>query len=106
MGAMLRACVEVAEGMAYLHARGIVHGDLTGSNVLLQSKEVGSLSKGVLEGCDTVETFSWLLQPQSVGVVSTLSPAVSPACQGQGPESLASLPQSLPEPRADSCVWA
>lgn len=40
MGAMLRTCAEVAEGMAYLHARGIVHGDLTGSNVLLQSKEV------------------------------------------------------------------
>ncbi len=41
MSSILRACSEVADGMAYLHARGIVHGDLTGSNVLLQSNEVG-----------------------------------------------------------------
>lgn len=40
MSSILRACSEVADGMAYLHARGIVHGDLTGSNVLLQSNEV------------------------------------------------------------------
>ena len=40
MTAILRACSEVADGMAYLHARGVVHGDLTGSNVLLQSNEV------------------------------------------------------------------
>eukprot|EP00884_Botryococcus_braunii_P023575 jgi/Botrbrau1/9901/Bobra.0012s0004.1 len=28
---------EIADGMAYLHARGVVHGDLTGGNVLLAS---------------------------------------------------------------------
>ncbi|BDA49774.1 probable mitogen-activated protein kinase kinase kinase 11 at C-terminar half [Coccomyxa sp. Obi] len=43
MSAILRTCSEVADGMAYLHARGIVHGDLTGSNVLLQSNEASPL---------------------------------------------------------------
>ena len=28
---------EVASAMQYLHSRGIVHGDLTGNNVLLKS---------------------------------------------------------------------
>ena len=37
MEAILRTALEVAEGMGYLHARGIVHGDLTGANILLQS---------------------------------------------------------------------
>jgi hypothetical protein len=40
MDVILRMAVEVAQGMAYLHARGIVHGDLTGANVLLQSSTV------------------------------------------------------------------
>ena len=43
MDAVLRAAMEVAEGMAYLHARGIVHGDLTGANILLQSNPVRCL---------------------------------------------------------------
>ena len=33
--AMLRTAVEVAEGMAYIHSRRIVHGDLSSRNVLL-----------------------------------------------------------------------
>ena len=36
MDAILSTAMEVANGMSYLHARSIVHGDLTGSNVLLQ----------------------------------------------------------------------
>ena len=36
MDAILSTALEVANGMSYLHARSIVHGDLTGSNVLLQ----------------------------------------------------------------------
>jgi hypothetical protein len=40
MDAILRTALEVAEGMAYLQARSIVHGDLTGANILLQSKPV------------------------------------------------------------------
>ena len=35
MGYMLTAAADIASGMAFLHARGIVHGDLTGGNVLL-----------------------------------------------------------------------
>lgn len=50
MGAILRTCAEVADGMAYLHARGIVHGDLTGSNVLLQSSEVRASLDNLLWG--------------------------------------------------------
>ena len=41
MEAILRTALEVAEGMGYLHARGIVHGDLTGANILLQHNQVG-----------------------------------------------------------------
>ena len=33
--AMLRTATEVAEGMAYIHSRRIVHGDLSSRNVLL-----------------------------------------------------------------------
>ena len=36
MDAILATAAEVAAGMLYLHARSIVHGDLTGANVLLQ----------------------------------------------------------------------
>ena len=36
MNAILATAAEVAAGMLYLHARSIVHGDLTGANVLLQ----------------------------------------------------------------------
>lgn len=36
MDAILATAGEVAAGMLYLHARSIVHGDLTGANVLLQ----------------------------------------------------------------------
>ena len=32
---MLTAAADIASGMAFLHSRGIVHGDLTGGNVLL-----------------------------------------------------------------------
>ena len=36
MDAILATAAEVAAGMLYLHARSIVHGDLTGANVLFQ----------------------------------------------------------------------
>ncbi len=35
--AVLATAAEIAAGMSYLHARGIVHGDLTGANILLAS---------------------------------------------------------------------
>ncbi|KAK9827953.1 hypothetical protein WJX81_000153 [Elliptochloris bilobata] len=35
MAAVLATAAEVAAGMAFLHARAVVHGDLTGGNVLL-----------------------------------------------------------------------
>ena len=43
MDAILGTALEVANGMSYLHARSIVHGDLTGSNVLLQECQVCAL---------------------------------------------------------------
>ena len=44
MDAILGTVLEVAHGMSYLHARSIVHGDLTGSNVLLQECLVRALA--------------------------------------------------------------
>lgn len=38
LGALLATALEVAEALAALHAHGVVHGDLTPSNVLLSSK--------------------------------------------------------------------
>ena len=37
MAAILNVAAQVADGMAFLHARGVAHGDLTGGNVLLAS---------------------------------------------------------------------
>jgi serine/threonine protein kinase len=37
---VLAVAAEIAAGMSYLHARGIVHGDLTGANILLTSNAV------------------------------------------------------------------
>ena len=48
MDAVLSTAMEVANGMMYLHARSIVHGDLTGANVLLQECAVGLLCPAVL----------------------------------------------------------
>ncbi|KAL4448504.1 hypothetical protein ABPG75_005723 [Micractinium tetrahymenae] len=39
MRAVLLACWEVASALAYLHARGVIHRDLTGNNVLLDAAE-------------------------------------------------------------------
>ena len=38
--AVLAVAAEITAGMTYLHARGIVHGDLTGANILLTSNAV------------------------------------------------------------------
>lgn len=42
--AVLATAAEIAAGMSYLHARGIVHGDLTGANILLASCPVRGTS--------------------------------------------------------------
>ena len=36
---IIAAAADVAAGMAFLHGRGVVHGDLTGGNVLLATDE-------------------------------------------------------------------
>ena len=48
MDAVLSTALEVANGMMYLHARSIVHGDLTGANVLLQECAVSLLCPFVM----------------------------------------------------------
>ena len=48
MDAVLSTAMEVANGMMYLHARSIVHGDLTGANVLLQECAVSLLCPFVM----------------------------------------------------------
>merc|ERR1712130_806000 len=35
--AILATAIEIASGLAYMHSKGIVHGDLTAHNILLQS---------------------------------------------------------------------
>ena len=37
LSTILAAAAEIAAAMAYLHGRGVVHGDLAGGNVLLCS---------------------------------------------------------------------
>jgi serine/threonine protein kinase len=39
VAAILATASQIADGMAYLHERGIIHGDLAGGNVLLTSDE-------------------------------------------------------------------
>ena len=39
---LLCTAVEVAQGMAYIHSRRIVHGDLSSRNVLLMREQSGA----------------------------------------------------------------
>jgi len=43
MIAVLRTLHDIADAMAFVHSRGIVHGDLTGRNVLLSTSECNEL---------------------------------------------------------------
>eukprot|EP00951_Prasinocladus_malaysianus_P040323 scaffold462001_cov48-Prasinocladus_malaysianus.AAC.1 len=45
---VLPLLTDIAEGMAYLHSLGVVHGDLKASNVLLQSSQRGDNDETVL----------------------------------------------------------
>ena len=55
MDAILSTALEVANGMSYLHARSIVHGDLTGSNILLQECQVGAPSCSLRLACSIMQ---------------------------------------------------
>ncbi len=55
MGKLLACAVEVASALAYLHARGILHGDLTCNNVLLledvdDSRGFTTKVRGIIQG--------------------------------------------------------
>ena len=39
LAALLSTAIDVATAMAFLHSRGIIHGDLSGGNVLLASSD-------------------------------------------------------------------
>lgn len=67
---------EIASAASYLHSRGIVHGDLSGNNVMFA---VGSCAKGfVSKVCDfgmaRVLGDSASLETQSMGTVSSMPP--------------------------------
>lgn len=69
-------CCEIASAASYLHSRGIVHGDLSGNNVLLA---VGHCPKGfVAKVCDfglaRVLGDSDRLETSSMGTVSCMPP--------------------------------
>ena len=55
--AILCTAVEIAEGMAYIHSRRIVHGDLSTRNVLLTQAPGGARP--------TAKVSGWRLLPSS-----------------------------------------
>ena len=62
MDAILAIAAEVSAGMLYLHARSIVHGDLTGANVLFQECKVSlsTLSCVFHRSACTSRAVNWL----------------------------------------------
>lgn len=62
-----RSCGQVGRGLAFLHASGIVHGNLSSSSVLLRKSTLdrrGFIAKiGVLLPCTTPGTCSQVLDP-------------------------------------------
>jgi len=69
-------CCEIASACSYLHSRGIVHGDLSGNNVLLC---VGHCAKGFVAkvgdfGMARVLGDNDALETKSMGTVSSMPP--------------------------------
>ncbi|KAG2497990.1 hypothetical protein HYH03_004249 [Edaphochlamys debaryana] len=111
--ALLRTALEVAQGMAYLHSLGIIHGDLKPSNVLLQSRSGASNSEGIwaadLRGFVAKVADFGLAHPahnSSVGFLAGTSTAGGDLTHPWG--ALAYLAPEVPEqgPSKKSDVWA
>jgi len=69
---LLLTALELAEALAYLHRLDIMHGDLTGGNVMLHSAPVteqdsrGFTVKVQLQSdCETCTNCFWLAKPDS-----------------------------------------
>ncbi|KAJ3548437.1 hypothetical protein NMY22_g1270 [Coprinellus aureogranulatus] len=67
---VLKLLSEITEGLAYLHSRGIVHGDLRGANVLISEDRVARLSdfglSKFLENCNRGLTSASSINPRWV----------------------------------------
>jgi len=75
--AVLQTLQEIAAAMHYLHAQGIVHGDLTGGNVLLTSsdKDARGFSAKVVDfGLSRVCGESGYLQTNTMGCAEYMPP--------------------------------
>ncbi|KAG2423180.1 hypothetical protein HXX76_010948 [Chlamydomonas incerta] len=77
-GALLGLCLalDVAAGMAHVHARGIVHGDLSSGNVLLSARPPG----GPLSAAeDTTGTFVSSAHPHITAAAADVELTAAPA---------------------------
>ena len=63
LSCIIRTAKEVAGAMAYLHSMDMLHGDLTGSNILLCASDVderGFVAKvGVITDCTDMQVDPW-----------------------------------------------
>lgn len=87
----------IAQGMGYLHSRGIVHKDLKSKNVFIDGKRVTITDFGIL-GLHTISSKSIPIKPATLqipdGWLCYMAPEIIRALRVPDPKSL--VPPSLP----------
>ncbi|KIJ10300.1 hypothetical protein PAXINDRAFT_52882, partial [Paxillus involutus ATCC 200175] len=90
---------DVAAGLQYLHSRSVVHGDLSGSNVLIDGNERACISDfGLSTLLTQLGGSTFATSNQSPGTLRWAAPELLEFHEAEGGEN---PPQIIPSPRSD-----